>query len=108
MARDAGTDRSSRNSRSQPAVKFRLSGVSALFALQPGECNGVHRRGLVLRSKDSKSVELAGRTMLEQAHHRLTIETEGTGFVDVTAPLADWLTAIGAVDGLLTVFLRHT
>jgi secondary thiamine-phosphate synthase enzyme len=46
--------------------------------------------------------------MLEQAHHRITIETEAPGFTDVTAALAGWLTSIGAGDGLLTVFVRHT
>ena len=46
--------------------------------------------------------------MLEQAHHRITIETKRPGFTDVTAALAGWLTSIGAGDGLLTVFVRHT
>lgn len=46
--------------------------------------------------------------MLEQAHHRITIQTRGPGFTDVTAALAGWLTSIGARDGLLTVFVRHT
>jgi secondary thiamine-phosphate synthase enzyme len=46
--------------------------------------------------------------MLEQAHHRLTVETKRPGFTDVTAALAVWLASIGAGDGLLTVFIRHT
>lgn len=46
--------------------------------------------------------------MLEQAHHRIVIATTRPGFTDVTAALAGWLTAIGAGDGLLTVFVRHT
>lgn len=46
--------------------------------------------------------------MLEQAQHRLTIHTQGPGFTDVTAGVAGWLGAIGAADGLLTVFVRHT
>jgi secondary thiamine-phosphate synthase enzyme len=46
--------------------------------------------------------------MLEQVHHRLTADTNGPGFTDVTAPIVDWLKAIGAKDGLLTVFIRHT
>ncbi len=46
--------------------------------------------------------------MLEQAHHRLTIDTRQPGFTDVTAALTEWLKAIGADDGLLTVFVRHT
>lgn len=46
--------------------------------------------------------------MLEQAQHRLTVNTRGPGFTDVTAATAGWLTAIGACDGLLTVFVSHT
>jgi secondary thiamine-phosphate synthase enzyme len=46
--------------------------------------------------------------MLEQAHHRITIDTNQPGFTDVTAAIAGWLEAIGAGDGLLTVFVRHT
>ena len=45
---------------------------------------------------------------LEQAHHRITIETRRPGFTDVTAALAGWLASICAGDGLLTVFVRHT
>ena len=46
--------------------------------------------------------------MLEQAHHRLTVDTKCPGFIDVTAPVVAWLEAIGADDGLLTLFIRHT
>jgi secondary thiamine-phosphate synthase enzyme len=46
--------------------------------------------------------------MLSQAHDRLSVETEGPGFTDVTRRVADWLQSIGAGDGLLTLFLRHT
>ena len=46
--------------------------------------------------------------MLEQAHHRITIDTKRPGFTDVTAALARWLQSIGAADGLMTVFVRHT
>ena len=46
--------------------------------------------------------------MLDQAHHRITIGTKGQGFTDVTAAIKGWLHAIGAGDGLLTLFIRHT
>jgi secondary thiamine-phosphate synthase enzyme len=46
--------------------------------------------------------------MLEQAHHRLAMETTGPGFTDLTAAVAGWLASIGARDGLLTLFIRHT
>jgi secondary thiamine-phosphate synthase enzyme len=46
--------------------------------------------------------------MLEQAQHRLAIDTAGPGFSDLTAAVAGWLASIGARDGLLTLFIRHT
>lgn len=46
--------------------------------------------------------------MLEQAHHRLTIQTAGQGFSDVTRPVVAWLASLGAENGLLTLFIRHT
>ncbi len=46
--------------------------------------------------------------MLEQAHHRITIETKGPEFTDVTAALTGWLKSIDAGEGLLTAFIRHT
>jgi secondary thiamine-phosphate synthase enzyme len=46
--------------------------------------------------------------MLEQAQHQLTIATQGRGFTDLTEMVRRWLTAIGAGEGLLTVFIAHT
>lgn len=46
--------------------------------------------------------------MLQQEQTELTIETSGPGFSDVTRQLSGWLRDIGARDGLLTVFIRHT
>jgi secondary thiamine-phosphate synthase enzyme len=46
--------------------------------------------------------------VLEQAHHRIEIETRGPGFTDITAKIEAWLRSIGAHDGLLTLFIRHT
>jgi len=46
--------------------------------------------------------------VLHQAHHSIVVETRGPGFTDVTARVAAWLGSIGAHDGLLTVFSRHT
>ena len=46
--------------------------------------------------------------MLQQAHHLIRVETKGPGFTDLTARIGEWLAAIGAGDGLLTVFTRHT
>ena len=46
--------------------------------------------------------------MLKQAQDRILISTRGQGFTDLTAPVAGWLTQIGADAGLLTLFVRHT
>jgi secondary thiamine-phosphate synthase enzyme len=46
--------------------------------------------------------------MLAQAHHSISIATRGQGFSDVTREVAAWLASIGAQDGLLTLFVRHT
>ena len=43
-----------------------------------------------------------------QANHSLHVETPGPGFTDLTRELSRWLDAIGARDGLLTVFVAHT
>jgi secondary thiamine-phosphate synthase enzyme len=45
---------------------------------------------------------------VRQAQHRLTIETGGRGFTDITRAVAGWLGTIAAADGLITLFIRHT
>ena len=45
---------------------------------------------------------------LRQAHGSVVVETKGRGLVDVTARLRQFLAQHGALDGLLTVFVRHT
>ncbi len=45
---------------------------------------------------------------MEQAQHTLAIETRGPGFTDLTRQVTIWLGSIAAVDGLLTLFVRHT
>ena len=46
--------------------------------------------------------------MLTQSHHSISIATRGPGFTDVTRQVMAWLASIGAQDGLLTLFVRHT
>ncbi len=46
--------------------------------------------------------------MLAQAQHILQMKTRGPGFTDVTQEVRAWLGSIGARDGLLTLFVRHT
>jgi secondary thiamine-phosphate synthase enzyme len=46
--------------------------------------------------------------MIEQAQHRISVATRGPGFTDITAEVVAWLASLGAQDGLLTLFVRHT
>jgi len=43
-----------------------------------------------------------------QASHRLTVQTRGKGFTEITRELARWLEMIAGENGLLTVFVCHT
>lgn len=45
---------------------------------------------------------------LAQAFETLTVETRGPGLAEQTALVRGWLEQIGARDGLLTLFIRHT
>jgi secondary thiamine-phosphate synthase enzyme len=45
---------------------------------------------------------------MEQRSDELRISTPGQGFSDVTRDLEGWLAGLGAQEGLLTVFIRHT
>ena len=46
--------------------------------------------------------------MIRQEHQSLAVSTPGRGLVMITSELAAWLGTIGAVDGLLTLFIQHT
>ena len=39
---------------------------------------------------------------------RIEVHTAGPGSHEITGRIADWLTGIGATDGVLTAFVRHT
>ncbi len=45
---------------------------------------------------------------LKQSLHTLVVSTKGRGFTDATGELQRWLSQVGANEGLLTVFIRHT
>ena len=45
---------------------------------------------------------------ISQAIETLDIETSGPGLSDQTRAVGGWLNRIGARDGLITVFIRHT
>ena len=50
----------------------------------------------------------AGTGALTQALHSLSVATSGPGLYDFTTKVRSWLSTIGADEGLLTLFIRHT
>src|SRR5262245_12976901 len=73
--------------------------------IERGRLCGIPR---TVRPPLDDDAEQRERFMLEQAHHRMSVDTKGSGFTDVTAQVKAWLETIGAGDGLLTLFIRHT
>ncbi|KFG67068.1 secondary thiamine-phosphate synthase enzyme YjbQ [Microvirga sp. BSC39] len=51
---------------------------------------------------------LSEASVTQQVNGRLVVETEGQGFTEITEPLARWVFGTGVLNGLLTVFCRHT
>lgn len=45
---------------------------------------------------------------MRQAHHRLQVETQGKGLVDISEEVRRWVGRQAMADGLLTLFCRHT
>lgn len=52
--------------------------------------------------------QIANSFALAQANHTLLVRTTGAGFSEITDAIHGWLSAIGARQGLLTVFIAHT
>ncbi|MBB3019245.1 secondary thiamine-phosphate synthase enzyme [Microvirga lupini] len=51
---------------------------------------------------------LSEASVTQQVNGRLVVETEGQGFTEITEPLSRWVFGTGVLNGLLTVFCRHT
>jgi secondary thiamine-phosphate synthase enzyme len=51
---------------------------------------------------------IAAGPVTRQALGRFHVETPGPGFTDVTEAIAEWVSASGVANGVLTVFCRHT
>ena len=45
---------------------------------------------------------------MQQALETLTFRTSGTGLLEITGEVADWLSGTGIATGVLTLFCRHT
>jgi secondary thiamine-phosphate synthase enzyme len=62
----------------------------------------------VRRARIAPVETVAAGAATRQALGRLTVETPGAGFTDVTAAVGRWVSESGVGEGLLTVFCRHT
>ena len=51
---------------------------------------------------------LSEASVTQQVNGRLVVETEGPGFTEITEALSRWVFGTGVLNGLLTVFCRHT
>ncbi|MEE1657424.1 secondary thiamine-phosphate synthase enzyme YjbQ [Microvirga sp. CF3062] len=51
---------------------------------------------------------LSEASVTQQMNGRLVVETDGQGFTEITEALARWVFGTGVLNGLLTVFCRHT
>jgi secondary thiamine-phosphate synthase enzyme len=51
---------------------------------------------------------LSEGSVTQQVNGRLVVETEGPGFTEITEALSRWVFGTGVLNGLLTIFCRHT
>jgi secondary thiamine-phosphate synthase enzyme len=51
---------------------------------------------------------LSEASVTQQVNGRLVVETEGPGFTEITEALSRWVFGTGILNGLLTIFCRHT
>ena len=51
---------------------------------------------------------LSEASVTQQMNGRLVVETDGQGFIEITEALSRWLFGTGVLNGLLTIFCRHT
>ncbi|MBM6583526.1 YjbQ family protein [Microvirga sp. BT689] len=51
---------------------------------------------------------LSEASVTQQVNGRLVVETEGPGFIEITEALSRWVFGTGVLNGLLTIFCRHT
>jgi secondary thiamine-phosphate synthase enzyme len=58
------------------------------------------------RSLSRAPISLVGATVI--ASSLLTVQTSGRGFVDLTSEIANFVKDAGAIEGVVTLFIRHT
>jgi secondary thiamine-phosphate synthase enzyme len=58
------------------------------------------------RSTSRTTLSAASTAMIVSS--RLTVQTSGRGFLDLTAEIAGFVKDAGALEGMVTLFIRHT
>ena len=58
--------------------------------------------------KSTSRTPLSSVTATAIVSSLLTVQTSGRGFVDVTAEIAEFLKDVRAIEGMATLFIRHT
>ena len=56
----------------------------------------------------SETTRTKAKGALDQAFRTLHVDTRGAGLMLITEAVRSWLAEIDAIDGLLTLFIRHT
>lgn len=84
------------------------SGKNGLLFAGTGHDGGTPADKVKLMTMKPTATNSASGTALSQAFETLCVETRGPGLSDQTAAVCAWLSRIGAADGLLTLFIRHT
>jgi secondary thiamine-phosphate synthase enzyme len=51
---------------------------------------------------------LSEGSVTQQVNGRLMVETDGQGFTEITEAVSRWVFGTGVLNGLLTIFCRHT
>lgn len=51
---------------------------------------------------------LSEGSVTQQINGRLVVETQGPGFTEITEAVSRWVFGTGVLNGLLTIFCRHT
>ncbi|MBB4042104.1 secondary thiamine-phosphate synthase enzyme [Microvirga flocculans] len=51
---------------------------------------------------------LSEGSVTQQVNGRLVVETQGPGFTEITEAVSRWVFGTGVLNGLLTIFCRHT
>src|SRR4029078_12689535 len=90
------------------ALTGAISGKMGITRRPGGHDAGATPRYVKLMTTKATRGRPAQVGQIGQAFETLSVETRGPGLSDQTSAVRAWLDRIGAGDGLLTLFIRHT